>query len=107
MEPLVDTVIEDPRWEDILPPLADSAARATLAELSLDPEWLREIDLHIHVPKHGTPKDGPSAGITIDAANGNITGNTIDSGPTLAAPPARTGPHPEITSYSTHAPVVY
>jgi len=39
MEPLVDTVIEDPRWEDILPPLADSAARATLAELSLDPAW--------------------------------------------------------------------
>ena len=31
MEPLVDTVIEDPRWEDLLPPLAESAARATLA----------------------------------------------------------------------------
>jgi probable rRNA maturation factor len=37
MEPLVDTVIEDPRWEGILPPLAESAARATLADLSLDP----------------------------------------------------------------------
>ncbi|MCA3487961.1 MAG: rRNA maturation RNase YbeY [Rhodobacter sp.] len=37
MGPLVDTVMEDPRWQDSLPRLADSAARATLAELSLDP----------------------------------------------------------------------
>jgi probable rRNA maturation factor len=38
MEPLVDTVIEDPRWEPVLPPLALTAARATLAELGLPPE---------------------------------------------------------------------
>jgi ATP-dependent Lon protease len=44
---------------------AVSYVRSKATELSLDPEWLREIDLHIHVPKHGTPKDGPSAGITI------------------------------------------
>ena len=37
MEPLVDTVMEDLRWEGSLPPLADSAARATLAALCLDP----------------------------------------------------------------------
>ena len=43
MEPLVDTVIEDPRWEDLLPPLAESAARATLAELSLDPAWFEIV----------------------------------------------------------------
>jgi len=43
MEPLVDTVIEDPRWEGILPPLADTAARATLAELSLDPAWFEIV----------------------------------------------------------------
>jgi probable rRNA maturation factor len=36
MEPLVDTVIEDPRWEAMgLPARADTAARATLAELGL------------------------------------------------------------------------
>ena len=34
----------------------------------VDPEWLRELDLHIHVPKHGTPKDGPSAGVTMFVA---------------------------------------
>ncbi|MEH6773756.1 MAG: rRNA maturation RNase YbeY [Cereibacter changlensis] len=39
MEPLVDTVIEDPRWEGIdLPALASRAAGATLAALSLEPE---------------------------------------------------------------------
>jgi ATP-dependent Lon protease len=27
-----------------------------------------EIDLHVHVPRHGTPKDGPSAGVTMFAA---------------------------------------
>jgi len=47
---------------------AVSFVRSHAKELDLDPEWLREIDLHIHVPKHGTPKDGPSAGITIFTA---------------------------------------
>jgi probable rRNA maturation factor len=40
MEPLVDTVIEDERWGDLLPPLAERAARATLADLGLAPEGL-------------------------------------------------------------------
>jgi ATP-dependent Lon protease len=44
---------------------AISFVRSKAKELHLDPEWLREIDLHVHVPKHGTPKDGPSAGITM------------------------------------------
>ena len=36
MEPLVDTVLEDPRWgETGLPDLAETAARACLAELGL------------------------------------------------------------------------
>lgn len=39
MEPLVDTVIEDDRWEAFgLDALADRAIRAALAELSLAPE---------------------------------------------------------------------
>ncbi len=37
MEPLVDTVVEDERWGETLPPLAERAARATLSELGLDP----------------------------------------------------------------------
>ena len=43
MEPLVDSVIEDPRWQDVLPPLAETAARATLDELSLDPAWFQIV----------------------------------------------------------------
>ena len=36
---LVDTLIEDPRWEAAgLEPLAEAAARATLAHLCLDPD---------------------------------------------------------------------
>ena len=37
MECEVDTVIEDPRWEHLLPPLAQAAADATLADRGLDP----------------------------------------------------------------------
>jgi ATP-dependent Lon protease len=44
---------------------AVSFVRSKAERLHLDPEWLKEIDLHIHVPKHGTPKDGPSAGVTM------------------------------------------
>jgi probable rRNA maturation factor len=41
MEPLVDTVIEDARWETIgLSALADAAVRATLAEGRIDPAGL-------------------------------------------------------------------
>ena len=47
---------------------AISFVRSKAKDLHLDPEWLREIDLHVHVPKHGTPKDGPSAGVTMFTA---------------------------------------
>ena len=42
--------------------------RSKAALLGLDPEFLKTIDLHIHVPKHATPKDGPSAGVTMFTA---------------------------------------
>lgn len=45
MEPLVDTIIEDDRWQALdLGPLAEAAARATLLELGLAPEGF-EISL--------------------------------------------------------------
>lgn len=43
MEPLVDTVIEDPRWESLLPRLSETAARATLADLGLAPDGFQIV----------------------------------------------------------------
>jgi ATP-dependent Lon protease len=47
---------------------AVSFVRSKADKLHLDPAWLKEIDLHLHIPRHGTPKDGPSAGVTMFTA---------------------------------------
>jgi ATP-dependent Lon protease len=47
---------------------AVSFVRSRAKELGLDPEFLKAMDLHLHVPKGGTPKDGPSAGVTMFSA---------------------------------------
>jgi len=45
-----------------------SFARATLLELELDDSLLSKNEVHVHVPAGATPKDGPSAGVTIATA---------------------------------------
>ena len=45
-----------------------SFAQANAALLGLRPEPLKDLDLHVHVPAGATPKDGPSAGVTIFTA---------------------------------------
>jgi ATP-dependent Lon protease len=45
-----------------------SYIRANTSVLQLPEDFYRECDIHIHIPAGATPKDGPSAGVTIATA---------------------------------------
>jgi Lon-like ATP-dependent protease len=45
-----------------------TVARARLAEIDPESNYFDNTDVHMHVPEGATPKDGPSAGITMTTA---------------------------------------
>ncbi len=58
---------------------AVSYARSHAEELGVDPAFTEKLDLHIHVPAGATPKDGPSAGVTLATALVSaLSGRSVD-----------------------------
>jgi ATP-dependent Lon protease len=54
---------------------AFSWLRANAERMGLTPAAFEKVDLHIHFPEGGTPKDGPSAGIAITSALASLFTN--------------------------------
>ncbi len=48
--------------------IAYSYVMANLEPFGGDPRWFDEATVHLHVPEGATPKDGPSAGVTMASA---------------------------------------
>ncbi len=59
---------------------AYSWVRSVAEELGIDPEEFLRHDVHLHVPDGATPKDGPSAGVTIATCLASLyTGKPVRS----------------------------
>jgi ATP-dependent Lon protease len=57
---------------------AYSWVRSNHASLDIEPKMFEQCDVHIHVPSGATPKDGPSAGITMATAIASVfTGRVV------------------------------
>ncbi|MFN8564716.1 MAG: endopeptidase La, partial [Anaerolineae bacterium] len=58
--------------------IAMSVVRANADKLGLSPDFFDKHDIHLHVPAGATPKDGPSAGVTmVTALTSLLTGRPV------------------------------
>jgi ATP-dependent Lon protease len=47
---------------------AVSYVRSRAERLAIDPEWIKTVDLHVHIPKGGSTRDAAGVGVTIFVA---------------------------------------
>ncbi len=54
---------------------AVSYARSRAERLSIDPEWIKSVDLHVHIPKAAATRDAAGVGVTIFVAVMSLLSN--------------------------------
>jgi ATP-dependent Lon protease len=57
--------------------IAYTWVKAHAVERKIDPGWFEHNSIHLHVPEGATPKDGPSAGITMTVALYSLVTNQV------------------------------
>jgi ATP-dependent Lon protease len=86
-------ILIDEKKLDISPAAIPHTAKEREERVTLDKsEVYKRYDLHIHVPEGATPKDGPSAGITMVSAIASIvSGQAIDNSVAMTGEVTLTG----------------
>lgn len=69
-----------------------SVVKSRMEKYGIEPEKFTKYDLHIHIPEGATPKDGPSAGITLSTAIMSVmTGRKVDENVAMTGEVTLTG----------------